>query len=162
MPTSGHRWRSFHSISRRGLDVWSRQIYAYSKATMMITAQKRIAKLTKHIKYVTEWKSKRRKKGEHRITVKWRAGNSPLDLLWKELWDQVLVVGAKLFNVAPLITLAVQVVRIKDLHSGQHLLVFFVHEVLVCTLPMPGIEAVIPYHSKSFVGKFAMIFEDVI
>ena len=73
-----------------------------------------------------------------------------------------MVVGAKLFNVAPLITLAVQVVRIKDLHSGQHLLVLFVHEVLVYTLPMPGIEAVIPDHSKSFVRKFIMTFEDVI
>jgi len=68
----------------------------------------------------------------------------------------------KIFNVAPFITLAVQVVRVKDLHSGQHLLILFIHKVLVCTLPMPGIEAVIPYYSKSFVRKFTMTFEDII
>lgn len=90
-------------------------------------------------------------------------GFLPLDdLLGEELVNELQVVRLELLDVWPLITLAVKVVWIELLHSLEHLVVLFVHELPVSTLLMPWVKAVVPNHSKSLIGEGGLIFDDVV
>jgi hypothetical protein len=57
---------------------------------------------------------------------------------------------------------AVEVIRIKGLHSGKDLFILFVGKMRVCTLSMPWVKAVVPNHGQTFGWESALILEDVV
>lgn len=91
-----------------------------------------------------------------------RCMTSPLEGGREKFRDEPLVVRPKFFRVNTFVTLAVEVVGVERLYGRQEFFVVFVAKVLVCTFTVPGVEAMIPDHSKTLRRKRALILENVV
>lgn len=74
--------------------------------------------------------------------------------------DERLVVRAELLDIARLVVLTVQVIRIKRPHGLKRLRVLLVREVCVRALAMPGVEAVVADHREALLGQRALVLQD--
>src|SRR3984957_8552267 len=68
----------------------------------------------------------------------------------------------QLLGLRYIITLAIQVIRIKRLDSLKHLLVMAGHQNTIGAFRVPWIERVIPNHSQSLCRERALLLDDVV
>ncbi len=84
----------------------------------------------------------------------------PRELGREEFGNQVFIVRAQALDIRRLVGLGVEVVRIERAHPFHPPAVVFVHEMLVRTFPMGGVEGVVADHGQPFLGQ--VVLDDVV
>jgi hypothetical protein len=86
----------------------------------------------------------------------------PIELGGEEFFNKTLIVRSEFLYIDGLVALAVEVVWVESLDCGEDLLILLVGKMAVGTFTMPWVEAVIADHCQGFVGKIALVFENVV
>lgn len=68
----------------------------------------------------------------------------------------------QLLSTGRCIALAVQVVRVEREHCLEHVFVFFVHQFMVGTFSVPGIERVVSNHRQALSRECGLVLDNVI
>lgn len=87
----------------------------------------------------------------------------PLENLRGEvLVDKLHVVGLQLLHTGNAIALAVKVIRVEGLDSAEHILVMVIHELVVRTGVVPGVERVVADHSERLSRQDRLLLGNVV
>lgn len=87
---------------------------------------------------------------------------SPIQDRGEKFRDQALVIGTELCGIARLVVFAIEVVWVEGADGSEDLVVLLVGEVRVCVFAMPGVEAVIADHRKTFCWECTLVLENVV
>jgi len=84
------------------------------------------------------------------------------NLVGEVLIDELKVVRLELFHGRHIIALGVQVIGVECPDSLQHLLVVFVHEVVIRAGIVPGVEAVVSDHGQRLIWQRRLLLDDMV